>query len=70
MNNECAKEWSRQYIRSVFPLTFMNKSLKEHKEQILFEKERALMPATQPLVEKRILIETLKIEEKQMRALP
>lgn len=67
MNNDCAKEWTRQYIRSVLPLTFINNDLKLHKEQILFDQERALMPATQPIIERRIRIEELQKEEQQMR---
>jgi hypothetical protein len=66
MNNECAKEWTRQYIRSVLPLSFINKELKEHKEQILFDQERALMPATQPLIERRIKIDSLKQVEREL----
>lgn len=66
MNNDCAKEWTRQYIRSVLPLTFINNELKEHKEQVLFDQERALMPATQPLVERQMRLETLANEEREM----
>jgi len=69
MNNDCAKEWTRQYIRAVLPLTFINNDLKLHKEQILFDQERALMPATQPIIERRIRIEELQKEEQQMRIL-
>lgn len=69
MNNDCAKEWTRQYIRSVLPLTFINNELKQHKEQILFDQERALMPATQPIIERRMRIEELQKEEQQMKAL-
>jgi hypothetical protein len=35
-----------------FPKQFMTKTYKEFRENILFEREKALMPATQPLVEK------------------
>lgn len=67
MNNECAKEWTRQYIRNSFSLAFINNELKEHREQVLFDQERALMPATQHLVERRILVENLQKEESQIR---
>ena len=67
MNNDCAKEWTRQYIRKVFPLVFINGELKEHREQVLFDQERSLMPTTQPFVERRILIENLQKEELQIK---
>ena len=54
MNPECAKEWSRKHIRSIFTLVFMNGPLKEHIEKVLFDKERALLPATQPIIEGKI----------------
>lgn len=53
MNNSCNREWTRQYTRDVMPLTFINKELKQHREKMLFDQERALMPATQPTVEYR-----------------
>ena len=61
MNPECAKEWSRKHIRSIFTLVFINGALKEHTEKILFDKERALLPATQPIIEGKI--EARKIQE-------
>lgn len=67
MNNQCAKEWTRQYIRGVLPLAFINKELKEHKEHVLFDQERALMPATQPIIERRIKIDNLIKVEKDLK---
>ena len=61
MNPECAKEWSRKHIRSIFTLVFINGDLKEHTEKVLFDKERALLPATQPIIEAKI--EARKIQE-------
>lgn len=54
MNPECAKEWSRKHIRAIFTLVFINGPLREHTEKILFDKERALLPATQPIIEGKI----------------
>lgn len=61
MNPECAKEWSRKNIRSIFTLVFINGALKQHTEKILFDKEKALLPATQPIIERKI--EARKIQE-------
>lgn len=54
MNPECAKEWARKHIRAIFTLVFINGPLKEHTEKVLFDKERALLPATQPIIEGKI----------------
>ena len=57
MRPDCGREWTRKYISSVFPASFINGKLKKHKEQVLFDSERSLLPATQPIVERRIKIE-------------
>ena len=68
MNTECGKEWTRKFLRLSFPATFINDKLKKHRENIIFERERALMPATQQYAEVRkhnndILKEYNKIEK-------
>lgn len=55
MNTECAKEWSRKHIREIFTLVFINGPLREHREKLLFDKERALLPATQPIIEGKLI---------------
>lgn len=59
MNVSCGREWTRQHISATFTGVFINKNLKERREHLLFEQERALMPATQPVVEARILRDKL-----------
>ena len=54
MNPSCAKEWSRKFIREKFTNVFINTKYKEHLETILYDKERALLPATQLIVEEEI----------------
>jgi len=54
MKPECAKEWSRKFLRENFTNTFLTSKYKEHLENLLFDQEKALMPATQPLVEEKI----------------
>lgn len=53
MNPSCGKEWSRKFLVEKFPKTFITGSWKKHRERILFEKELALLPATQALIEQR-----------------
>jgi len=59
---KCGKEWSRKFIRDSFPNVFINTKLKTHMSNVLLEQERALLPATQPLVEEQIRKEKIKIE--------
>jgi hypothetical protein len=47
MNTECGKEWTRKFLRDSFTATFINGDLKAWRENLLFEREKALLPATQ-----------------------
>lgn len=58
----CGKEWSRKFIKEKFTNTFLTNNYKEHLESILFDKEKALMPATQPLVEEKKRKDNIKKE--------
>ena len=59
-STECNREWSRKILTNTFSAVFLNKKLKNHREQIMFEQERALLPETQPIVENIIRIENNK----------
>jgi hypothetical protein len=48
----CKKEFSSSFFHDNFTKSFITKKYKIHREQILFEKEKYLLPATQPEVEK------------------
>lgn len=62
MNRACGREWTRKFIRGAFSLGFISKDYKNHRENVLFDNERALLPATQILVENEIRTEQI-IEE-------
>ncbi len=47
----CRKGWNRETLCNVMPVKFVTKTLKARREELLFERERSLMPATQPHVE-------------------
>ena len=51
MEGKCGKEWSRKFLVKTFSKTFLNGSWKAHKEKLLLDKEIALLPATQVVVE-------------------
>ena len=67
MNGECGRAWTRQHIKDVFPNSFITGKLKEHRESVLFDIERSLLPATQPIVEREIQIENLTTRETEVR---
>lgn len=54
MQPNCAKEWSRKFLRENFTNVFLTSKYKEHLENTLFEQEKALLPATQHIVEEKI----------------
>lgn len=50
----CRNGWSRKVLSNNFTNVFMNKKYKDHRENVLLERERSLMPETQPFVEMEI----------------
>jgi hypothetical protein len=67
MNPQCNREWTRQFINNEFTAVFRNKKLKKRREEILFDIERSLLPATQPQVEKMIKIENVTTQMKAVQ---
>ena len=53
MNNDCIPEWSRKFMVKSFTKTFVNQDWKKVRENVLFDGEKALLPATQGVVEQR-----------------
>ena len=53
MKPECGKEWSRNFLRKNFTQVFINKKYREHLEDVLFDKEKAMLPATQIILENK-----------------
>ena len=66
MATGCGREWTRKYMTEHFTKSFINGVFKTHREQILIEKERALMPATQIYVERHRQIEQMESEVKEI----
>jgi hypothetical protein len=62
MSPDCGKEWTLHFLRDAFTSTFINNDLKSHKEELLFQQQIALLPETQPLVEREILREGIREE--------
>jgi hypothetical protein len=62
MNPSCKKEWGRKFIVENLSQTWTNKSLTKMKEKICFDKEKALLPETMKVIEKRKRIYKLELE--------
>jgi hypothetical protein len=53
MNNDCRKVWSYEFLSENFHKSFYNKKYRDRRAVILHEKEKALLPGTQHLVEEK-----------------
>ena len=47
----CKKAWLREFLFDNFPKAFIDVRLRKHRETIIFEREKALLPVTLPFVE-------------------
>jgi hypothetical protein len=56
---QCNRIWTRQFIVKNFTKKFINRNLKTHREQVLFDIERNLLPTTQVVVERIVKIEKI-----------
>ena len=56
----CKTLWNREFVDTFCTKYFRNTELRRHRENILFERERVLMPETQPEVERIIQIRRLR----------
>ena len=63
----CKVGWDRKFMASNFELTFMTKNYKNHREQILIEREMGMLQATQPYVEREIKLEKLNLAMNELR---
>ena len=50
MNPECKKVWTFEFLCSKFPPSFHNKKYRDRRADLLLQRERSLLPGTQPLV--------------------
>lgn len=63
----CKVGWDRKFMSENFEKTFMLNSYKDHREQILIEREMGMLQATQPYVERVIKLEKLNLVMEQLR---
>jgi len=56
----CKKVWNREFLCNNFPKVFINNDYRDYRQNLLLDKEKALLPATQPIVEAIYTKEKLK----------
>lgn len=61
----CHNHWGREFLDDNFTKKFINKDLKEHRENNLFEREKCLLPETQVYVERCIMAESMNEQIRQ-----
>jgi len=57
----CKHAWNRVMLYSILPKKFINETYRKHRQNILEEREKSMMPATQPFVE----LENMRIESRE-----
>ena len=62
----CRKGWSREILVYNFTQKFVSKTYKTRRENLLFEREKSMMPATQPYVEAERQIRKLKAKNEKI----
>ncbi len=70
---KCKNPWSREFIASKFSKKFITQDLKTHRENVLLDRERSMLPATQETAErertKRALEKELEPYKKHLQSL-
>ena len=56
---KCKHAWNREFVDNFCTKKFRNIDYRIHRENVLFEREKSLMPATQPYIERIILMRKL-----------
>ena len=63
----CKTLWNREFVDSFCTKYFRRTELRRHRENVLFEREKALMPQSQKEVERVIAIRKLRKESRRLR---
>ena len=51
MKPDCKKAWNVEFMSNTFTKKFLNATYKKRREEVLFDRERSLLPETQPYAE-------------------
>jgi len=63
----CRRLWGRDILIDMFPMSFLNNDYKKHREEILFDQEKSLLPEAQPRVQQLRTLRVLEIEQSKLR---
>jgi hypothetical protein len=64
----CNREWSREFLSNHFTQKFVNNDLKIHREDVLYQRERALLPLRQAEAERRKRIKDIEAQVRDINA--
>ena len=67
MNRECGRTWTRRFLNATFSQTFLQKDWRKSREKLAFDRETALLPATQEILERRLRIDNAQNEYRMLR---
>lgn len=63
----CRKAWSREILVNNFTQKFISKTYKERREELLLEREKSMMPETQPYVEAEKTIRKINVQINELK---
>ena len=63
----CKNPWDREFLMDNFTKVFVNKDYKKHRENILIDREKALLPATMKIIDRENKCEELREEQNRIR---
>jgi hypothetical protein len=63
----CKKGWDREILTNNFTYKFLTQTYKRRREELLFDRERSLMPATQPYVELELRVRKINKEIAELK---
>ena len=67
MNRECGRPWTRRFLNSTFSQSFLQKDWRKSREKLAFDRETALLPATQEILERRLIIQNTQNEYRRLQ---
>lgn len=62
----CNKEFTRNDLLNITNRTFVDKDYKVHRQKIFYEREKSLLPDTQPLIQVELAIRKLRIDNSSL----
>jgi hypothetical protein len=63
----CRREWNREFLDSIMTKTFVDNEYKKHREEVLFQREKSMLPETMPYVERTVIANGYYAEMKKLQ---